>query len=173
MKASHSIFSILVFFTIFSHASESKKSNTIQLFEEIAPIFFQKMDLVDNITFPKDVSSEYVSAMKDCFTNQKHYLYNLMSPTIEQHLSNEQVDALVNWFKQDEEKILLRVLSGELKQGDVSAEQMAKIIPFTQSDAFQSFIPTSATIANSSGAAGETFAEYCKSIANKQINKDT
>jgi hypothetical protein len=169
VKVSHSFFSIFILFTVCSHADESK---TIELFKSIDSIFIKKLELANNIVFSKEDSPAYISAMNSCFKNQKNYLYNLLSPTIENHLNNKQIDTLVNWFKQDDEKLILRILAGELKQGDVSERQMAKIIPFTQSDAFQSFIPATAALAKNSGEAGETFAKYCKSIANKSLKQD-
>ena len=120
MKVSHFIFPVLILFTVGAYANKTGESNTVALFKALEPIFIQKIDLPTSIYFPKDASSEYKSAMRDCFISERNYLYNLMAPSIEQHLNHEQIESLVSWFKQDNDNLLIRILSGDLKQGALS-----------------------------------------------------
>jgi hypothetical protein len=169
VKVSHFIFPVLILFTVGAYANKTGESNTVALFKALEPIFIQKIDLPTSIYFPKDASSAYKSAMRDCFISERNYLYNLMAPSIEQHLNHEQIESLVSWFKQDNDNLLIRILSGDLKQGDLSEKQISKLTPFTQTEAFQKFLPATASLAENAAKDGDSFVKFCKSIANKAI----
>jgi hypothetical protein len=171
VKVSHFIFPVLILSTVGAYANKTNESNTVALFKALEPIFIQKIDLHTSIYFPKDASSTYKSAMRDCYISERNYLYSLMAPSIEQHLSHEQIESLVSWFEQDNDNLLIRILSGDLKQGGLSEKQISKLTPFTQTQAFQKLLPATASLAENAAKNGENFVKFCKSIA-KQINKD-